>query len=440
MRRERQGGGGFVSRMRSFPHLRLLSLLMVGGSPVSAQDAPLTLEECIQKALRVASPVSVARKEREIADRGVLQARASFLPQSTIQAAHTYNSPNRQDRSTFSFVALNGIREFVALGQLFEEIDTSGRLRAEHSRARASRDAASASVVIAERDLRRAVASAYYRLLLARHVASAIRESLAESRQFAERTETLAASGEAARADVVKASAQVAFLAQALSTAELAAKLANQDLASYWTTDVDKELAIVDVFEQPLPLPEPAPREAAPFLRRPEFQLLDARFRTFRAEARGARAELFPRLAWSFQFGLDVNKVAWNNRGYATFLTLHIPVFDWFRSLNAARQSEARAAQVADERSVAERRLSQEYHSALARTKAYFELVSQSRRQVILAEEDLKLSRIRYEGGEGPALDVVVAQNQLTQARTNYYSTVANYLNARLDLEVATGR
>lgn len=427
--------------MKSFPHLRLFSLLLMGGGgPVLAQEAPLTLEECIRRALSVASSVSVARKEREIADRRILQARASFLPQSTVQAGHTYNSPSRLDRGTFSFVALNGIREFIALGQLFEEIDTSGRLRAEYSRARALGDAASASVVIAERDLRRAVSSAYYRLLLARHLAGAIRESLAESRQFAERTETLAAAGEAARADVVKASAQVAFLTQALSTAELAAELANQDLASYWTTDVDKELAIVDVFEEPLPLPEPAPGEAAPFLRRPEFRLLDAQFRAFRAEARGARAELYPRLSWTFQFGLDVNKVAWNNRGYATFLSLHIPVFDWFRSLNAARQSETRAAQVVDERRVAERRLSQEYHSALARVKAYFELVSQSRRQVTLAEEDLRLSRIRYEGGEGPALDVVVAQNQLTQARTNYYSSVANYLNARLDLEVATAR
>jgi outer membrane protein TolC len=57
-----------------------------------------------------------------------------------------------------------------------------------------------------------------------------------------------------------------------------------------------------------------------------------------------------------------------------------------------------------------------------------------------LSEEDLKLSRIRYEGGEGAALDVVTAQNQLAQARSNYYSAIANYLTARVDLEVASGR
>jgi outer membrane protein TolC len=47
---------------------------------------------------------------------------------------------------------------------------------------------------------------------------------------------------------------------------------------------------------------------------------------------------------------------------------------------------------------------------------------------------------LRYEGGEGPALDVVLAQTQLTQARTNYYTAKANYLNARADLEVAAGK
>ena len=54
--------------------------------------------------------------------------------------------------------------------------------------------------------------------------------------------------------------------------------------------------------------------------------------------------------------------------------------------------------------------------------------------------EHLRLSRVRYEGGEGTALDVVTAQTQLAQARSNYYAARANYLNARADLEVASGR
>ena len=52
----------------------------------------------------------------------------------------------------------------------------------------------------------------------------------------------------------------------------------------------------------------------------------------------------------------------------------------------------------------------------------------------------MKLSRTRYEGGEGPALDVVASQQQLQQARVNYFTVLADYSNARADLEVATGR
>ena len=67
-------------------------------------------------------------------------------------------------------------------------------------------------------------------------------------------------------------------------------------------------------------------------------------------------------------------------------------------------------------------------------------LIAQTETQVKLSEDNLRLSRVRYEGGEGTALDVVTAQTQLAQARSNYYAARANYLNARADLEVASGR
>jgi len=50
------------------------------------------------------------------------------------------------------------------------------------------------------------------------------------------------------------------------------------------------------------------------------------------------------------------------------------------------------------------------------------------------------MSRIRYEGGEGTALEVVDAENQLVQAYTNYYTALAGCWNAKIELEVATGQ
>lgn len=424
--------------------LAVACALSIEGQQQHPDAAPLTLADCIRKALAVPSAVSIARLDRTIADRDLSIARAGYLPHASASFGTIYTSTSQVDRETYAFVPANAIREYYGLGRIFQEIDTSGRIRAEMARARANQQAAQASSGIAERDLKRAVSQAYYRLLLARKLVAAIRSSLEESQAFERRVKLLAEGGEAARADVVKASTQVAILRQTLTSAELAATLANQDLAAYWTNDAGTLLEIQDVFDQAAgeqaPQPDSDAGSAAPYRRRFEFSLLDAQKSGFLADAKRTKAALFPQLSLGFTYGLDSYRVDWQHRGYAATAGVTFPVFDWFRTLHGARQFTARAQQVSETRVIAERRYSQEYLAAVARTSRLLEQIAQAREQVGLTEEDFKLSRIRYEGGEGAAVDVVVAQNQLVQARASYYTNIAGYLSAKLDLEVAAGR
>ena len=119
---------------------------------------------------------------------------------------------------------------------------------------------------------------------------------------------------------------------------------------------------------------------------------------------------------------------------------MNVPIFDWLRAQSVSRQFITRASQIDSTRKLSERVFSREYESAKARMTSVHEQVTIAESQVKLFEENLKLSRLRYEGGEGPALDVVVAQTQLQQARANYFNTLFLYANARADLEVAAGR
>jgi outer membrane protein TolC len=409
--------------------------------PVFGQGPPrqLTLDDCVNLARETPSTVRLARQQAEIARYGITQARANFLPQMSVGSGFIYNSPLLYDRHTFSFIPLNAIREYAVLPTAALELDTSGRLRAEMDRARADRDAAMANLALSERDLRHAVAVSYYHVLLARKLVEATRANLTEARAFEDRVRRLVASGEAAQADLVKASSQTATLDQTQQALELDARLANHDLASFWTTDVDTSVALVDVMEQPLPVPEISP-DPAPFLRRPEFRLFSAERSGFLADARRARADLLPQASIIFQYGIDAQRVSIDNRGYAAFLRLNIPVFDWFRARSASQQFQTRAQQVETTRQISERTFSKEYQDALARVQLMYAQFATTDAQVKLSEENLRLGRVRYEGGEGPALDVVVAQAQLVQARTNYYVVRANYLIARTDLEVARGQ
>ena len=412
--------------------LAIHALAQSGGSP-------LTLDDCVRLALAAPSSVRLARQQTEIARLGVHQARANFLPQFSIGASYAYNSPSLYDQRNFSFLALNGIREYSVLPQTAVELDTSGRLRAAMDRARADREVANANLALSERDLKHAVAASYYHVLLTRKLVDATRANLTEARSFEDRIRLLVQGGEASQADFIKAASQTAMLDQAQQALELEVRLANHDLASFWTADVDAPLTLTDVMEQTLPPPEPA-SAPMPYLRRLEFHLFDAQKLGFQADARRARAEMLPQASIVFQYGFDAQRVSINDRGYASFVHLNIPVFDWFRAKSASRQFQFQVQQVDTTRQIAQRTFSKEYQDALARVQLIYAQIATTDTQVKLSEDNLRLSRVRYEAGEGPALDVVAAQAQLVQARTNYYVVRASYLTARADLEVARGQ
>lgn len=397
---------------------------------------PLTLADCVRLANAAPNAVTLARQELRIASLGVTATRSTFLPHAGLTGGAIYNTP-RADRQ--AFVSFNGSREYITQAGVALELDTSGRLRAAYARAKVDRDTAEAGVRISERDLRRAVTISFYRVLTTRKLAESAQALLAEAQSFEARVKALFGGGEAAQADVIKASAQVAAFDQLKSSADLDARLANQELASYWTVDVDTPLELEDTLGQ-LPRGPQSELTAGAFLRRPEFRIFDLQRRGFTLDAKRERAALLPQVMLGFQYGLDANRYSWNERGSAVVASLNVPIFDWFRARSLAQQFTTRAQQIDNTRKVSERIFSREYEAARARTTSLLKQVETAEAQMRLFENNLKLSRVRYEGGEGPSLDVVVAQTQLQQSRTNYFNTLFLYANAQADLEVAAGR
>jgi outer membrane protein TolC len=416
------------------------SAALAGEGPPGEGPAPLALEECVRLAASAPSSVSVALEQGRIAEAGFAAARAGLLPQASLMGSYLYNSPQRGVPDLQSFASLDGIDHYIALLNVTEELDISGRLRAGLTRARAEQDAATALHRLSRRDLRRAVARAYFAALLSRKLVAVAKDGLAEARWFEDRTRRLSEQGEAARADVVQASAQVASLEQDVREAELGVKLATQELASFWTTDVSTPLYLVDVLEGPEPdapekaIPDPGWMEA-----RPENALLDAQRRSLLAEARGARAERLPQASVTFQYGVDSLRPQIADRGYAFFANLAIPLFDGSRASSTSKQLEAEAGQIAARQEIQRRTFALEYESARARVESLRAQLAGARSKVALLEESLRLSRLRYEGGEGAALEVVAAQALLTRARADYYRAKADAWNASEDLRAATG-
>ena len=424
----------------------LLAGLVVApaNSLAQAQQKVLTLDDCIRLALDAPSTVQAVDRDQAIARERQTAARSEMLPQFGLNAGYVYNSPLRTGPNPFSFVALNGIREYLATADASWTLDLSGRLRAGLALARAGRDIAVADLEIVRRDVRRAVAVAYYDVLLARRLVALEQGSLAEAQEFERRVSARQQQGEASRADLLKASAQRSQFEQRLSRARLDARLANQILASFWTTDADSEIPVEDVLDSTPPPPaealERGPEQATAALeRRPELDRLAALGRSVDAQRNIARAGLRPQADVIFQYGLDANQVRTEQRGYAAYVNLSIPVFDWFRTRSGVREAGFQREQVEFERASAERAFTREYLAARSRVQSSQERIPMAQSEFEDARENLRLVRLLYDNGEGSALDVVLSQGQVTQAGGGFYGAVAEYHRALADYQAAAG-
>ncbi len=419
---------------------------MVAATSVTATaQTPLSLEDCIRLAMDAPSPASVAERQEAVANEDRTIARAAFLPQVSFHNSLIYNSTAEGQSEPFRFVAANGVREYLSTIDSSWEVDLSGRLRAGLALARSRRDVAGAELQLARRDLRRAVAVAYYDLLLARGLVDLSQKGFDEAQDFEKLTQARQQQGDASMADVHRAAAQRARLAQQLSQARLDARLANQILGSFWTTDVNQELALQDTLDPAPALPAeigeaPSSSVEAAVQRRPEIDRLKAVQRGFQAEHAAARAALLPQAAVVFQYGIDSNQVRIADRGYQAFVNLNIPVFDWFQTRGQARQARYREQQTEQQQAAAQREFSRQYQAARAQVESWYERVPLAQSEWDDARENLRLARLLYESGEGLALDVVTAQAEVTNAGSAYLGALAAYRRSLIDFEVAAGQ
>lgn len=211
-------------------------------------------------------------------------------------------------------------------------------------------------------------------------------------------------------------------------------------MKSFWTEDLAQPPRIEDDF---LKVPEGQDYlgwDAAWVARRSEFSLLGAEELAARADARLARSERRPTLNLVYAYGIDANQVRIRERGQAVFATLRIPLFDWGRSKSKERQAQFAGQQIDVDRHLSQRLFTAAFYTERNNVDLAVKQMAEGRREVELARESLRLARLRYDGGEAPALEVVEAQNTAAGAELAYNQAVFQYHMSRARLEVATGQ
>lgn len=408
-------------------------------------DEALRLAEANEPTFRASLADSgVARLDKSIAV-------SALLPSAVYHNQYLYTQGNGSSsrigqtvgQPTPIFIANNSIHEYVSQGVANETIGLQQFNAVTIASANAVR--AEAQLEIARRGLHATVVNLYYGLEADDQKLVSAQRAADEGGDFLKLTQQREDARESAHADTIKAQLEQQGRVRALADAKLTADKARLELGVLLFAD-PRTAYQTETMAAPPVLPDRADVEGLAAKNNAELRSALATARASQAEVLSARAAYLPDLGMNFAYGIDAPQFARNgpegvrNLGYSASATLDIPVWDWLATSHRVKQSELKrdAAKVAltaaQRRAIAD--LSELYdEAAVARDQlASLEL------SVATARDSLRLTRLRYTGGEGTVLEVVDAQNALVSAETAKADGMVRYETALAQLQTLTGR
>ena len=435
-----------ISNFGAFLFLASLAATMYGqqtsGSAASTQ-APLTLT--LQDALAHARANSVqfqaALTDQGIAHEDKVQARAALLPSVAYNNQLIYTAPNGTPSGVF--IAANAVHEYVSEGDVHQVIGYAPY--ADYRRTRSLEAVARARAEVAKRGLVVAVVQSYYGLLAAQRKYASAQQAAAEAQGFLDLSRKLEHGGEVAHSDVIKAQLQFNDRQRDLREAQLTMDKSRLDLAVLLFPGFNLNFTVVDDAQLAPPLMSFEDFIKAAQNKNPDLRASTAGFQASRFELASAQAGFFPTLTLDYFYGIDAAHFAThepngiNNLGYAVSATLNIPVWNWGATRSKVVQANLRQKQAQRELSQAQRKLQADMRSLYAEAEAARAELELLRSSVDLAAESLRLTTLRYQGGEATALEVVDAQNKLNQSRNALSDGEVRARTALANLQTLTG-
>ena len=420
-------------------------------TPASAQTAVITLEEAIRRA-EANEPnyaAAAAASKSSALDRTI--ARDGLLPSAVYHNQALYTQANglqnqagqgAVSQAAPKFIANNAVREYASQGTFNETLGLGGI--AGVRRADAASAMAAAELEVSRRGLVAAVTGLFYGSLAADHKLTVAERAHQEASDFTALTGKREQAREAAHADVVKAQLEEQQRQRDFEDAKLVAEKARLELGVLLFPDPRTAYTLQASNNAPQ-LPSREDVEQAAAKNNPELKSALAALDVSNADVLAARAAYLPDLGLNVTYGIDAAQLAVNgpdkvrNLGYSASVTLDIPVWDWLATEHKVRQSEIRrgAAQVA--LSATQRQLIARLDEAYSEAETSRDQLASLDASAATAAESLRLTKLRYTGGEATVLEVVDAQNAYVTAENAREDGRVRYETARADLQTLTG-
>ena len=430
-------------------------------------EQPITLEQAIELAIRNNKDIEDARLDVERAQEVVRENKAPLFPSLQLGSGLTYS-----DSAFLDSITEQRIDDAVEDAREANPALTEAQARDNVESQFANPDSNSfnfnadltlnytifnsglrgASIRAAEKQLRSTelgleviieqtrldTASDYYDLQDSNAQVKIEEAAVQDAQQTLKDAQLLEKAGLGTRFDVLRAEVELAQAQQRLSTAIANQNIDRRQLAETLSVSHKTDLSTADAIEKAgdweLSLPKSIVQA---FANRAELDQILLTREINKEQRTIALAAIRPALSASANYGFDDDfeddfDIADN---YSIGLNLQWTFFDGGAARASARQSEKdikiAETQFADQRNQIRFAVEQAFFGL----KANENNIGTATKEVELAEESLRLARLRFQAGVGTQTDVIEAQTQLTTARGNLLSSIIDYNQSYTSLQ-----
>ena len=185
------------------------------------------------------------------------------------------------------------------------------------------------------------------------------------------------------------------------------------------------------------------------FENRAEYKLLLTQQALNELDLKNVKAGYVPKLYGSFSAGSLTAASKFGNltefgsrwADYSQIgVQLQVPIFDSFQKYWQGQQKKVAIEKTRNNLEQFKRSVSLQTASASVSLENALATLQTQKRTLQLAEEVVRVTKAKFKQGIGSNLEVTTAEADLKDAQINYFNATLDALNAKVDLDVATGK
>lgn len=422
------------------------ALSVLCSQSVFAATLKLDLEETIQRALLTNPSVKIAEYNRKAAKADYSAAKSA----RGISISLSHDS-SRGGYADYARRSINGGTDIWTKGignshsnsiTASLPIFTGGELQGQIGQAKANYRSMLSAEEQAYNEMKETATTGYFNMLNATNMKALRQESVDRLQAHLDNVIAQYNVGIVARADVLRSEVELANAQQNYITASNQYDVAEATLNNIIGTPLGTTLLLKDRLQY-----EPYENDMAYCLayseqHRPELKQAEYAIDSAEAALVVARSGHMPKVYANASNNWGGNGSDWpgdDDENWSVGVTASMNVFDsgvtWSR-IHAAQENLAKAKE--SQRQIKDN-VELEVRTDYLNLREAEKRITTTQVAVASAEEDYHIAVVRYQAGVGTNIDVMDAQEALTQAKTNYYQALYNYNTSKAALNTSMG-